>query len=165
MQKFIRTMAIIATALIALSLFLLLFTIPFQRLIAKEFYGMEEALSALPQFPVIPFIFCLLRLACVALLIICCGNKRGGIWLELIVFFSLLMVLPFLNSIISTAYTTLLARMGVLRLTANNYVSMIANYCLQPASWGGALAYAVCGMSIIYKHMCKKIPACQETER
>lgn len=165
MQKFIRTMAIVATALVGLSLLLLLITFPFQSWIFRYSYRVSLHLDALPLFPLVPFVFCLLRLACVALLIICCGNKKGGFWLELIVFFSLLLILPPLQSVAQTFYITMLGRMGEHYIAANNVVTNIANYCMQPASWGGALAYAVCGMSIIYKHMCKKIPACQETER
>lgn len=153
MQKFIRIIAIVAAALMALSLSLLVITVPFQRLIATEVYGMEYAASALPQFPIVAFIFCLLRLGCAALLIVCGGNKRGGIWLELVVFFTLLAVLPPLNSYFSTIYTQFLGRMGEYRLAANSCVSMITNFCLQPALWGQALAYAVCGMSIVHKHM------------
>ena len=157
MQKFIRIMAIIAVALVGLSLFLLLTTIPFQRMIADGVFGCPDvALDRLPMFPLVPFLNCFLRLGCMALLIICCGNRRGGIWLELIVFVSLVAVLPAVSQGVSLVYNQLVGRMGDYHLVANTMVSNISNYCLAPAGWGQAIAYAVCGMSIVFKRMSKE---------
>lgn len=155
MQKFIRIMAIIAAALAGLSLVLLLITIPFQRSISSIFFNSPDiAMSTLPQFPLLPFIFGVLRLSCMALLTICCGNKKGGIWLELIIFACLVFVLPGLSRILSPLFTQILySTKGSDYIMANNLVSNIANYCMIPAGWGQALAYAACGMSVVFKKM------------
>ena len=157
MQKFIRTMSIIAVVLVGLSLFLLLFTIPFQRMIAKGIYGMDLAtVGSLPRFPLLPFVFGCLRLGCMVLLIICCGNKKGGIWLEIIVFICLALVIPVISQMVSPVYNNLIGKtMGAYHMAANSIVNSIAGVCLSPAGWGQAIAYAVCGMSIVFKKMSK----------
>ncbi len=158
MQKFIRIMAIVAVALAGLSMCLLLITIPFQSSIAAGLFNYPEvAAASLPQFPLLPFIFCCLRLGCMALLILCCGNKKGGFWLELVVFACLVIALPAISRLATPLYTQMLvSTKGEYYLMANNVVSNIANYCLIPSSWGQAIAYAACGMSIVFKQMSKK---------
>ena len=156
MQKFIRIMAIVAVCLVGLSLFLLLLTIPFQRMIAMGIYDYPyDVVGILPRFPLLPFVFGCLRLGCMVLLIICCGNKKGGIWLELIVFACLMLVIPGISRIVTPIYTQMATRMGSTYIVANNIVSSIANTCMIPGGWGQAIAYAVCGMSIVFKKMSK----------
>ena len=153
MQKFIRTMAIVAVALAALSVLLLLISVPLQQLIADEIYGWGgDLLGLLPIFPVLPLLFTLLRTACMVPLIFCSGNKKVGIWLEIVVFAVLLLVLPFLSQIADTLATQILSQIrGSAYLTAHSVVNQISNMCLRTAGWGQALAYAVCGMSLVYK--------------
>ena len=56
MQKTIRILAIIATALVALSLMLLVVSIPLQGVIAKEIFGYPSyVIEELPQFPLMFF--------------------------------------------------------------------------------------------------------------
>lgn len=156
MQKFIRIMAIIAAALVASSLVFMLVSIPFQRVIGGRILGSpEEILGYLPKFPVLPFVNCLLTLGVIALLIICCGNKKGGFWLELIVFACLALVLPGISRLSSLISTAWMGRMGTAYLAANSAVSRIAEFCMIPAGWGSALAYAACGMSVVFKKMTK----------
>ena len=77
MQKAIRSFAIIATALVGLSLILLVASIPFQRVIARDIYNSPaDMISVLPQFPLLPFLFCLLRAGCVAVLIVAAAIKK-----------------------------------------------------------------------------------------
>ncbi len=157
MCKTIRMMAIIAVALVGFSLILLLATIPFQSMFAREFYGYPvDLIEALPRFPLLSFLFCFLRAACMALLIICCGNKKGSIWLELIIFGCLAIILPAIIKIASPLYSVLLSRMDRQYLVANSVVTNIANLCLIPSNWGQALAYVTCGMSIAFKKMGRK---------
>ena len=114
MKKTIRIMAIIAVALAGFSLILILASIPFQSMLAREVYGCSEDLvETLPRFPLLSFSICFLRTACIALLIICCGNKKGGIWLELLILGCLVIILPSISQIISPLYTVLLSRMGI----------------------------------------------------
>lgn len=158
MQKLIRILAIGAAALIATSLFLLIATIPFQRSIGEFLYGAsDEVLSGLPQIPLLPLLYGFLRLGCVVPLIFCCGNKKGGIWLEIVAFAALCVVIPLLSFFLSPLYAMLIARFqGAASVMAYTTVENIANFCMIPAGLGQSLAYAVCGMSIVFKRMSKK---------
>ena len=152
MKKTIRIMAIIAVVLAGLSIILILASIPFQSMLAREVYGYpEDLVEILPRFPLLSFLICFLRTACIALLIICCGNKKGGIWLELLILGCLVIILPSISQIVSPLYTVLLSRVGSQYLAANSVVTNIANFCLIPSNWGQALAYVTCGMSIAFK--------------
>ena len=157
MQKTIRIFAIISAVLVGFSLVLLIFSLPFQRLLAQALGYPEFSLAVLPMFPFVPFLSCLLRAGCIAVLIICCGNKKGGIWLEILMLAILVIVLPFINTAASTAYTAFIARYGNAKIAANGVVSRISDFCCQPANWGQALAYITCGMSITFKTMRKKL--------
>ena len=154
MDKVIRILAIVATALVVLSLLLMLITIPFQGLIAQYLLGYpEDVLSFLPQFPLAPFLTTLMRLLPVALLILCCGSKKGGYWLEILVFVALVIVLPPLTSFLSTGFSVLrdYISLSAYMVVSNSVANTISNFCLGPASVGYALAYCTCGMSIVYK--------------
>lgn len=159
MQKFIRIMAIIAAILVAFSLLLLLVTIPFQRLLTSGLFGYpDDVVSMLPQFPLMAFLFTFLQLGCMILLVVCCGNKKGGIWLEVIVFILLAVVLPALNQFLTPMYNVLINRMqGGAYAAAHSVVNRITGYCAIPGSLGIAIGYGVCGMSIVFKRMSKKL--------
>ena len=156
MSKLIRIVAIVATSLTALSLLLMLVTIPLQPFLAKTVFGYPESMmEGLPYFPALPVLFCALRLGCVALLLVCCGNTRGGFWPELIVFLALAAVLPTLSTVTTALSTAFLGSQGQVTLVGSSFASHVVSYCLVPANVGQALAYAVCGMSIVFKQMSK----------
>ena len=158
MQKFIRIAAAVAVALMGVSLLLLLVTVAMQPTIGRWLNYPADVLGVLPRFPLIPALFCCLRLGCVALLLSCCGNKKGGIWLEVIVFICLAMILPAFNSVATYSHQILVGnRMGAAYIAANALVSNIASCCMISAGIGQALAYATCGMSVIFKKMNKKM--------
>lgn len=159
MQKFIRIMAIVATALIGGSFLLILLSIPFQRMIAMTFLNYtEQFVSCLPQIPVPQLLLCFLRLVCVALLIVCCGNKKGGIWVEIIILVCLVALLPGIHTIILPLYSKIISyTQGIYATTAYSLSNTITTFCLIPSGWGLTLAYITCGMSIVFKHMSKKM--------
>ena len=158
MSKLIRIVAIVATSLTALSLLLILVTIPLQPFLAKAVFGYPESMmEGLPYFPVLPVLFCVLRLGCIALLLVCCGKTRGGFWLELVIFLALAAVLPTLSTIATTISTAFLGSQGQVTLVGSSFASHIVSYCLTPANVGQALAYAACGMSIVFKQMSKHV--------
>lgn len=150
MQKFIRIMAIVAVALVGTSLLLMLISIPFQRSIVSDIFGYhnEDVLNLLPLFPFTDFLSCFLRLVCVSLLLFSCFKKNSGISLEFIVFVCLAVVLPIINQFVFYLYQ--LFNQDAYSI-ANSMVSNLSYYCLTPANLGQAVAYAVCGMSIVYK--------------
>lgn len=156
MQKAIRVTAIAATALAGLSLILLLVSIPFQSVIAPLFIKSSEVIDRMPVFPLVPFIICLLQTICIALLIICCGNKKGGIWLELLIFVFLIIALPLFNELISYIQTVFIGKYGSDLMFAHSIVSQISSYCLIPSNLGQAIALLACGMSIAFKKVSKK---------
>lgn len=154
MQKAVKATTIISIVLIGASLTLLLVSIPFQRTIAYKLFGYSpEAMVRLrlPQFPVIPFSFCLLRAGCVALLFICCNNRKTSIWLEILIIIILAIILPSINTISSTVYSMYAGRLGVEFSQGHSVVSQISAFLLGPSGYGTALAYVTCGMSIASK--------------
>ena len=153
MQKFIRVMAIIAAVLVALSLLLLLVSIPLQRFIAGNWLKYPESLmAALPIFPLADFFNCFLLLACVALLIVCCGNQKGGIWLEILMFLMIAVVLPLLNNLLANVQNVMLGQLrGDTYVAANSAVNNISHYCMASGNLGRCIALATCGMSIAFK--------------
>lgn len=158
MQKFIRIMAIVAVALVGTSLLLMLISIPFQRLIASDIFGYydDDVLNLLPLFPFTDFLNCFLRLVCVSLLLFCCFKKKSGISLEFIIFVCLAVVLPIINQFVFYLYQSFIpVTYGIDYRIANNIVSNLLHYCFAPANLGQAIAYAVCGMSVVYKQMNK----------
>lgn len=153
MNKFIRIMAILSTALVALSLVLILVSVLFQPVLFRLLYGFEDTTFV---FPWGVFMNCLLRCVCIALLIICCGNKKGGIWLELVLFFAMMLVLPMLSNATELLLSSWLGSVkGVTYMGYYHMATKYATWCTYPAGWGQALAYMTCGMSIVYKKMSK----------
>ena len=157
MQKPIRLFAVLATVLMGASLVLMVASVPLQKMIATELYQYSaDIIRELPRFPWIPFFSGLLYAGCTALLILCCGNQKSGIWLEILVIVLLATVLPAITTFASKLYSTILGSLGLEKIAANSFVSMISSFCNCPASLGKVLAYIVCGMSITLKVISKK---------
>ena len=156
MQKTIRILAIISTALVGSSLLFLIASFPLQQELAQLWSYNEQILDFLPIFPLIPFLFCLLRTAATVLLIVFCGNKRCGIWFEILMIALLVILLPLLNNVATYGYTAFVNRLGNESILANAIVTTISSYCCYLAGWGGSLALVTCGMSIAYKSIKKQ---------
>ena len=159
MQKFIRVMAITATVLVVLSLLLLLVSIPFQSQIAAKIYKFPEELTdMLPMFPLSQFVHTFLLLGCSALMIVCCGNQKGGIWLEILLLATLILVVPFINKVLSDVQNVFIGQVGGGSVVAaNSVVNQISSYCAWPSALGNSLALVAGGMSMAYKRMDKKL--------
>ncbi len=154
MQRFIRICALVAVALVALSLCLLLITTPFQRLLVPAIGDIKRAL---PIIPWVPIIGCLLQLGCMVPLALT-GSKKGGIVLEIILFLCMVVALPAITSVLSAAQSALLnIYKGDMYGAANSYVSILVNYCCVFAGYGRALFCAVCGMRIVSKRLQRQI--------
>ena len=160
MQKVIRIVAIIAVILVALSLLLLLATIPFQQSLGRLWSTSDDVLALLPIFPLAQFVPCFMLLGCAILAVVFGGNKKGGIWLEILVFAAVALVLPFMKDLLISVQTMAFGLYrGSTYLAANATVNQIASYCMWPANLGNCLVLVVCGMSIVFKRMSKKLAA------
>lgn len=157
MQKTTRILSIISAVLVFASLVLLIASMPLQKMLATAIYHYpDEMIAALPMFPVVPFITCLLQLGCIVLLFIGCGSKGNAFWAEILVIVLLAIVLPVINEVAQTVYVGIIGRFGSDKLLAMNAVNQIARLCSNPANWGIVLGYMTCGMSIASKVIAKK---------
>ncbi len=157
MQKNIRIIAIIAVALEAMSMLLLIITTIFQQQLGKMLGYPDVVLGMLPKLPIVQFMYCIASFTVILLLLICCGNKKGGIWLEIIALICLAVVLPTMNQMLGWILNTLIAQQrGTAYMAATSAASLIAGFCMMPGTLGQTLAYVTCGMSIAYKHVHKK---------
>ncbi len=161
-KKQIRIMAFISTAMMALSLILLIISFPFQEEIASWIHGGSVIERFSPYFPLMQFLNCLSRTVLVALLIIFSGNKKRGMKFEILILVALIIVLPIINYFVqNNYYHPQLVNGEIDKLVSYNLVSQISSYLLLPSLLGSALAYVTCGMSIAFKSMNKE----QDTEQ
>ena len=157
MQKTTRILSIISAVLVFASLVLLIASMPLQKMLATAIYHYpDEMVAALPMFPVVPFITCLLQLGCIVLLFIGCGSKGNAFWAEILVIVLLAVVLPVINGVAQTLYVGIIGRFGSDKALAVTAANQIATLCSNPANWGIVLGYMTCGMSIASKVIAKK---------
>lgn len=156
MQKLIRILAIVACVLVAVSLFLMVASMPFKTVLGRLLVSSEQILAAMPLAHWPSLVYGLLLFGCTALLIVCCGNKKGGIWLELLVIVLVAVVLPLASRGMNLWYSWWVNARGEYYGAANSISATLANYCMAPARVGNSLAYVVAGMSILFKHMSKE---------
>lgn len=157
MQKTTRILSIISVVLVFASLVLLIASMPLQKMLATAIYHYpNEMVAALPMFPVVPFITCLLQLGCIVLLFIGCGSKGNAFWAEILVIVLLAVVLPVINGVAQTLYVGIIGRFGSDKALAVTAANQIATLCSNPANWGIVLGYITCGMSIASKVIAKK---------
>ena len=155
MQKFIKILAIIAMALVALSLLLILITLPLQRTFGQAMEYSDDIVSLLPIFPLQTFLLGLVNLG-LLILLMCMAAKTKSFWAEILVFAMLAVVLPGVSRVTGPMESVMLSSVkGSLYIAARNVSNQLVSYCTIPSSLGCALGYAVCGMSIVYKKMHK----------
>lgn len=159
MQKLIRITAIVTVALMALSVILILVSVPLQEAILEHKYGNEfsEYTSHLPIFPSTPFSVGILRLICTAALLLVCFSKKTGIRFEIIIFALMLIMIPVIDYVytVSGDYT-MIAEYGANYYGAYALAEVIADNCMIFSNFAQAIAYALCGMSVVYKRMKKE---------
>lgn len=156
MNKFIRVTAIVGAALVALSLCLLLISIPLQPVLGRVYMHQGEFLSFLPIFPVAAFVNLFLLLGCTVPMIFCAGKKKGGIWLEILLFVALVLVLPLISSVLSTGLSVVAGNYrGSSYMAAYSIVNTISGWFTWTAGIGRAITLVACGMSITYKKLSK----------
>lgn len=152
-QKPMRITAIVAASLIALSVLLLLITIPIQEArISAYGYGAEINSTSLPIFPTIPFIFTCLYLVCAVALIFACYGKTDRVAIEIIVFICLLII-PIISNYALASYRRFLVQ-GDLDYSATYAIlTVIFNKYTMFSRWAQPLCLVVCGMSAVVKRM------------
>lgn len=65
----------------------------------------------------------ILKAGCLAVLIICCGNKRGGIWLEVLMLVVLLAIIPGIQEFALAFVTSFYGHsMGMLYMTGYSWL-------------------------------------------
>ena len=107
MKIFARITAIFAVLLIMLSVLLLIITTIFQGPIAGLFCDLHQIM---PQWlktwririPWQAFLTCFAQMICIAPVIFLAGRKKGGIWIEIVLFVLLLFCIPALNRLVET---------------------------------------------------------------
>ena len=148
MQKCIRITAVIAGALVALSLFLISCSFLVQQGLVRSIYGITVDS---PVIPVAQLVNCCLLLGCSVLLILFAGNGKVGIWSDILVFVLIALMLPALSAVLSYLQTMASGWFGSGRVSAYSAVSALVGYCMWSANLGRCMMLAVCGMSIVYK--------------
>ena len=77
---------------------------------------------------------------------------------QLILIITLAVILPVLSHVLEPMYNVFVGRMrGEAYLAAKSVVNSICVFCRMPGSLGVAIGYGVCGMSIVFKRMSKKL--------
>lgn len=159
MQKTIRILAIIAAILVALSFLLLLISIPFQRLIADKGFGYsQDIIGLLPVVPWAVIAECFVLLGCAILAVVFGGNQKGGLWLEILVLIVVVLALPLIGTLLGHVQNVVIGQArGSMYIAANSVTNTIANFCMWPGNLGQSLILVVAGMSMVHKHMSKKL--------
>lgn len=156
MNKFIRVTAIVGAALVALSLCLLLVSVPLQSVLGRVYMQGGEILGYLPIFPVAAFVNLFLLLGCTVPVIFCAGRKKGGIWLEILVLVALVLVLPIISSVLSTGLSVVAGKVrGSTYMAAYSVVNAVSGWFTWLSGIGRAVTLVACGMSITNKKLSK----------
>ena len=97
-----------------------------------------------------------LLLGCTVPMIFCAGKKKGGIWLEILLFVALVLVLPLISSVLSTGLSVVAGNYrGSSYMAAYSIVNTISGWFTWTAGIGRAITLVACGMSITYKKLSK----------
>ena len=149
MKKAIRVLSIVSTALVGLSLVLMLFSILLQPFLANPMHSSVFARQMI--IPIVPLMTVLLTLGCTLFPLFFAGKENRGIWSEILVIALLATAIPLIHSVASLVFQQLINAMGSEYIAAYVSVLSITNLFKSLADLGVVLAYVVCGMSIAYK--------------
>ena len=159
MKKAILILSIVCLALVILSLVLTAGCIILQKPLIDLIYG-KSAATAPMVVPVSPLVYGLCASLTFGLLCLVAGNKKIGIWADLILLGVSALVLPGLNFVLSLAQNLAGSAManaqGVAAIVANSAVNNMCTYTMLPGNLGMRLALVVLGMSIVLKLLEKR---------
>ena len=159
MQKLIRILSILCLALMVISLVLTVGCILLQKPLIDLIYGKSVATAPM-AVPVSPIVYSLLSILTFGLLCLVAGNRRIGIWADLILLSANALVLPGMNFALSLvqnlAGTAMANARGVAAIVANSAVNNFCTYTMLPGGLGMRLTLVVCGMSIVLKLLEKR---------
>ena len=153
MNKLIKLLSIIAIATVAVSAFLLIVFIAFQGSITSIFGVGNIYVFTLPAAQ----IFYILSAVCLAVFtFLTAGNKKIGIWAEIIIFGYACLILPSVNRLIGLFQNLYFGKFGGSDLIAS--AASVSSICSVPVGIAAAsisLIILVCGMSFAYKRLTK----------
>ena len=159
MKKAILILSIICLALVILSLVLTAGGILLQKPLIDLIYG-KTAGDAPMVVPVSPLVSGLCAAVTFGLLCLVAGNKRIGIWADLILLSISALVLPGLSFVLSLVQnltgSVIANTQGVAAIVANSAVNNMCTYTMLPGNLGMRLALVVLGMSIVLKLLEKR---------
>lgn len=154
MKKLTKILTFISLGIIAASVMAVLlsyvYRVPLMELL---FHRGQELPMTIPAAGAVSLVG---QLGAMIWLCICVGDRRFGIWSELMAAGWLSVVLPAIVRVLSYVQTALLGRaMGTDYMLALTYTNNIWSYATAFNGIAVALALLVCGLSIADKHVAK----------
>lgn len=154
MKKSIKVLSYISMGILVASVGAVLLALVFRETLLQYIYWYEDLAVVLPLGGVVSLV---LRLGAVGLLCFCAGERRFGIWVEILIASVLAAAVPFLRWLLSLLQTTVLGRvMGNDYMLALGGIDLLWNYATCLTGVAVALALLVCGMSLADKLLGKK---------
>lgn len=154
MKKVLKILPIISLVTVILHIQLMLLCLLFRGPLAEWLYGYGK--DELPLvIPVSSVLQVFGQLAAMVWLFYCIGNRKFGIWAELLGAGWLSVVLPLLINVISMFESRFLGRIGYEHLAARNALLTLWSYAGQLCGYAVPVALIACGMSMAYKYFVK----------
>ena len=163
MKKLTKTLSFISLGVIGASCMAVLLCCVYSKPLMELFFHRGEELPTV--IPVADAVLLLGHLAAMIWLCVCVGNRRFGIWSELLAAGWLGAVLPGAYQMLAYVQSILLGKaMGTDYMIAQSYMSNLWNYATVLNWVAVAMALVVCGLSIASKHFEKchhTVDACE----
>lgn len=154
MNKFIRIVAIVSAVLMGVSAILLIVVLCCQNSLSHLISTSDFSAFIVPGGPVIR-ILCSLGMA--VLMCFFLGNKKVGIWFDILSFALIGFVFPFICSIVNYFETMMYTRVnGEMLMAARSAVMSLCNVPQFIAQAAVTILLLMCGMSIAYKRLTKE---------
>lgn len=152
MKKLLKTLSFISLVIIGLSTMAVMLCYVFRVPLMELFFHRGRELPSV--IPVANAVSLLGQLGAMIWLCICVGNRRFGIWAELLATGWLGAVLPGICRVLSYVQTLLLGRnLGTDYMIAQSYMNSLWSYATIFNGVAVALALMVCGLSMAQKRL------------
>jgi len=114
----------------------------------------DRGVFAVPYAHIVGWLHVLLL---AVLVFIFAGNRKVGIWLEIVILGESALLYPAFSYILSAAINSLQSRLGADMIITQSSVNALCSWVNMLFGMGSALLPVICGMSIAYKLMKKKM--------